>query len=466
MSTTASYGRSRSGDRFYNPPAIRRQLQSQQQQPQQQQLLVQKHNQQQVEREKEEIRREKQQHYYHHHYQNQHHQHQNQNQQQNRRPKPAVKVKSLTSAADSSENRPESDDCASTTATTTPADSMSSPSTLAVSNLTNLDRFLGYTTPLVPAQYFSKTSMKGWRTQEDGYRPYFVLGDLWESFKEWSAYGAGVPLLLNGSDSVVQYYVPYLSGIQLYINSSKPSSIIRKSGDESDESSSETSSAGSSDCETERRASCSGVWRQQHLVESALQGMNGLSVRNNAFNGSSSDEGEYTSSAGALIFEYFEHEPPFNREPLADKISLLASRFSELKTYRSCDLSPSSWISVAWYPIYRIPTGPTLQNLDSCFLTFHSLATPVLGALSECQYQYGSCRREVPNGFDHRALKLSLPVFGMASYKFRISIWDHNGVDESPRASALLRAADEWLRLLNVNHPDYRFFVSHNYNWR
>lgn len=43
-----------------------------------------------------------------------------------------------------------------------------------------------------------------------------MLGDLWEAFKEWSAYGAGVPLLLNNTDGVVQYYVPYLSGIQLY----------------------------------------------------------------------------------------------------------------------------------------------------------------------------------------------------------------------------------------------------------
>lgn len=65
--------------------------------------------------------------------------------------------------------------------------------------------------------------MKGWITQEDEFRHCFVLGDLWESFKEWSAYGAGVPLLLNGSVSVVQYYVPYLSGIQLYIDPSKPS---------------------------------------------------------------------------------------------------------------------------------------------------------------------------------------------------------------------------------------------------
>ena len=31
------------------------------------------------------------------------------------------------------------------------------------------------------------------------------------------------------------------------------------------------------------------------------------------------------------------------------------------------------------YPIYRIPTGPTLKDLDACFLTYHSLYTPVGG---------------------------------------------------------------------------------------
>ena len=51
--------------------------------------------------------------------------------------------------------------------------------------------------------------------------PYFCLGDLWEAFNEWSFYGAGVPLLLNGSDSVIQYYVPYLSAIQLYADPSR-----------------------------------------------------------------------------------------------------------------------------------------------------------------------------------------------------------------------------------------------------
>jgi len=31
------------------------------------------------------------------------------------------------------------------------------------------------------------------------------------------------------------------------------------------------------------------------------------------------------------------------------------------------------------YPIYRIPTGPTLKDLDACFLTFHSLYTSLGG---------------------------------------------------------------------------------------
>lgn len=69
-------------------------------------------------------------------------------------------------------------------------------------------------------------TINGWRSQDE-YQPYFVLGDLWEAFKEWSAYGAGVPLILNDTDSVVQYYVPYLSGIQLYMDPLKSSAKSR-----------------------------------------------------------------------------------------------------------------------------------------------------------------------------------------------------------------------------------------------
>lgn len=68
---------------------------------------------------------------------------------------------------------------------------------------------------------------RGFRNTEVDSHTFFYLEDLWESFTEWSAYGRGVPLLLNGRDPIQQYYVPYLSGIQLYINPSKASTRIR-----------------------------------------------------------------------------------------------------------------------------------------------------------------------------------------------------------------------------------------------
>ncbi|KAJ4825357.1 hypothetical protein Tsubulata_046196 [Turnera subulata] len=325
---------------------------------------------------------------------------------------------------------------------------------------TNLDRFLDYTTPLVPAQFLPKTSHRDWRTREPEYHPYFVLGDLWESFKEWSAYGAGVPLLLNGSESVVQYYVPYLSGIQLYIDPSKPSPRQRRPGEESDaESSRETSSDGSSDYGAERAAGSG--FRMASMRDANVQSMNRLSLRNKPSKGSSSDECEISNPPCQLIFEYMEHASPFTRQPLADQISVLASQFPKLKTYRSCDLSPSSWVSVAWYPIYRIPMGPTLQNLDACFLTFHSLSSPSQSPNSNSR---GSGIGEAH--FRDMPFKLPLPPFGLASYKFKVAFWNPNGIHECQKVNSLQRAADNWLRLLQVNHPDYRFFVSHNTNGR
>lgn len=50
--------------------------------------------------------------------------------------------------------------------------------------------------------------------------------------------------------------------------------------------------------------------------------------------------------------------------------------------------------------------------------------------------------------------KISLPVFGLASYKFKLSLWTDNG----QLVSSLLQDADNWLSRLLVNHPDFRFF--------
>ncbi|XP_041011886.1 uncharacterized protein LOC121255578 [Juglans microcarpa x Juglans regia] len=326
---------------------------------------------------------------------------------------------------------------------------------VVVPQLSNLERFLQAITPSVPAQYLSKRTMRGFRTCDVEFRPYFVLGDLWESFREWSAYGAGVPLILNDSDCVVQYYVPYLSGIQIYGKPTKSSTKSRRPGEHSDCESRDSSSDGCSDCEPERGLKYVREQRSHHHLSSEIAlRMDRLFLRDQHTElqeDFSSDEGESVNSQGSLLFEYFERDLPSSREPLADKVSDLACRFPELKTLRSCDLS-SSWISVAWYPIYRIPTGPTLKDLDACFLTYHSLHTPVEGAPGG-QAPMVTYPSEVDG-----ASKMTLPVFGLASYKFKGSLWTPNGGFERQLANSLLQAADNWLRQLQVNHPDFLFF--------
>ena len=63
--------------------------------------------------------------------------------------------------------------------------------------------------------------------------------------------------------------------------------------------------------------------------------------------GFSSDDNEAGNSHGHLLFEFLERNSPHGREPLADKILDLAKQYSDLKTLRSCDLLPFSWMSVA-----------------------------------------------------------------------------------------------------------------------
>ncbi|XP_051209831.1 uncharacterized protein [Lolium perenne] len=289
----------------------------------------------------------------------------------------------------------------------------------------NLERFVAAVTLSVPARRRSKGGGGGWRGfGADGQREklYFALGDLWEAYKEWSAYGAGVPLLLDGCDGVVQYYVPYLSAIQLYgdpavLHSS--SHNARHMMDDSDGDCHDSSSDGSSDYEHVR---------VKHLSQE----------------GFSSDDGESLDNHGRLLFQYLEFDSPFCREPLSDKISSLSDRFPGLRTLRSCDLSPRSWMSIAWYPIYRIPTGPTLKDLDACFLTFHQL--------SNCpQGDHLWAHDSMPN--------IPLPVFGLASYKFSNSVWSSTDGDWQ-LASCLRQAAADWLRDSRASHPDYQFFVS------
>ncbi|XP_011082436.1 uncharacterized protein LOC105165206 [Sesamum indicum] len=156
--------------------------------------------------------------------------------------------------------------------------------------------------------------------------------------------------------------------MQLYVDPSKPSSELRGPHEEGDAELHRLPSIfGIIDPEADRRA--------KSVSDLNIQRLNMLSPGEKFVKGSSGSEADIANSPGRTLFQFLEHEQPHNCRPLTDKISALPSQYPELRKCRSCDLLPSSWICVAWYPIYRIPIGPTLRDLDACFLTFHSLST-------------------------------------------------------------------------------------------
>ncbi|CAI9269512.1 unnamed protein product [Lactuca saligna] len=197
----------------------------------------------------------------------------------------------------------------------------------ATSSLCNLERFLETVTPSVPVQHLSKRTMRGWRISDVEYQPYFVLGDLWESFKEWSAYGAGVPLILNEANCVIQYYVPYLSGIQIYVDPLKSSINSKQLTEDIDDNSfTDSSSDGSSDYEQEKGSLhyLREKSNNHHPKNDILHRIDHLSMNdeNNVVQEDfSSDDSDSATTQSCLIFEYMEHSQPLGREPLCDKIS-------------------------------------------------------------------------------------------------------------------------------------------------
>ncbi|KAH7447937.1 hypothetical protein KP509_01G128500 [Ceratopteris richardii] len=332
----------------------------------------------------------------------------------------------------------------------------------------NLDHFLDSTCPSVRAHHLPKSCQREncRKRQKPGTvdsLPYFILGDLWDFLDEWSAYGAGVPITLKGHTTVVQYYVPYLSALQIYTRSTKRQNTECREIDlavpdcihckcwESDQVGGMTSGAC---CQCNNFEQISKLDLSHNIDDEHCRSSESSNI-------------SWTKDWHQhLRFEYFESSPPFSRVPISEKISELAAGFPELKTLRSVDLLPASWMSIAWYPIYRIPTGPTLKELEACFLTFHNLSTSLLdGELSgivKPSSRPMACANSSSTEVQHEYPTIHLEAFGLAHYKLRGSIWTSVGNLERKHAASLYRCAEAWLQKLKVGHPDFDFFTSHN----
>uniref|UniRef100_A0A1J3JGD7 DUF789 domain-containing protein n=1 Tax=Noccaea caerulescens TaxID=107243 RepID=A0A1J3JGD7_NOCCA len=298
----------------------------------------------------------------------------------------------------------------------------------------NLDRFLHCTTPVVPPQSLPKTEIRTlnrlWHPWEREKVEFFRLSDLWDCYDEWSAYGASVPIHITNGESLVQYYVPYLSAIQIFTSHSSLIQLREESEDGESEGRYTFSDSGSDESVSEEGGG---------LENSGILHPN--------------------DRLGYLYLQYFERSAPYTRVPLMDKINELAQRYPGLMSLRSVDLSPASWMSVAWYPIYHIPMGRTIKDLSTCFLTYHTLSSSFQDM--EPEENGGDKERMRKEGED-----ITLLPFGMATYKMQGNVWLSDDHDDQERLVSLYSVADSWLKQLRVQHHDFNYFCSMSMNHR
>lgn len=272
--------------------------------------------------------------------------------------------------------------------------------------LSNIEAFVASATPVFVVRGDPTASSS---QSSSGY----ALSELFAAFDEPSAFGAEVPLRLHNTQDVSQYYVPFLSGVQLY---------VRESDD--------------------------------------------------------ADGGE------RLAFEFFETSSPYSRPSMSETTRAITDAHPELAHMRSDALAPSSWMSVAWYPIYRIPQGTMLHDVQGSFLTYHALydgalrdgdvACPLPPAMSDAQERLIEERvtrakeaAAIESGGgggvddDDDATGISTRVlrpFGLSVYKMQGDVWAANE-RATKWMESLMDGAFTWLRFRKIIHADYEFFA-------
>ncbi|KAJ0236301.1 Uncharacterized protein HA466_0256290 [Hirschfeldia incana] len=268
----------------------------------------------------------------------------------------------------------------------------------------NYQSFLARTSPLVPVCYHpqpsgasSSSTVASGAEAKDVRRPHIVLRDIWSAYEELSCYGTEVPLSLEGIDEqVTSYYAPSLSAMQIF--TIKP--FAHEGGSSS--------------------------W--------------------------SSSIGTYDRS-GYLYFQYNELEKPHERHPLTSKIVQLAEQRSGLLSLTSSDLSPDSWLSIAWYPIYQIPSVRRMKKeLSAAFLTYHKLKPDFPETFVE------DGKKVQGHGNSRENEEVAFPPFGAMTYKAVGNVWNKPGTSDHFDRDRHEKAASSWVENHRFTHSDHQFF--------
>ncbi|CAH8363419.1 unnamed protein product [Eruca vesicaria subsp. sativa] len=156
-------------------------------------------------------------------------------------------------------------------------------------------------------------------------------------------------------------------------------------------------------------------------------------------------------SSGYLYFQYNELVLPHKRHPLTQKIEQLAEEHSGLNSLTSSDLSPDSWFSVAWYPIYPIPSVKGMKKeLSAAFLTYHKLKPDFPEIFVEDDKK--------GKGSGKSSEVVVFPPFGAMTYKAVGNVWKMPGTSDHEDRKKYEEAASSWVEKLSFTHSDYNFF--------
>ncbi|KAI4374439.1 hypothetical protein MLD38_012433 [Melastoma candidum] len=305
----------------------------------------------------------------------------------------------------------------------------------------NLQRLLDSFTPVLPSQSHGYDINQMWQPIGKETIRSFAFKDLWDSYSEPSAFGARTKVVTSHGEVLNQYYVPYLSALQIYANKALCSP---RDGSE-----------GSNGLELE-----SDLWSDDGHSDRLSRSMSDNSSKGCCDSISEDSSLDHPvsrpESLGSVYLEYFEACSPHWRIPLADKIGVLAKDYPALMTLRSSDVSPASWMAVAWYPIYHIPKSSN-KDLCACFLTYHTLSSSFLDDGDEGDGD-SLLLAEDSSKKEHAPDAIHLRPFGLSTYKMQGDLWVKLDTDEHLKFMEMTDAARSWVKQLGVYHHDLNFF--------
>ncbi|KAK8617510.1 hypothetical protein V6N13_080422 [Hibiscus sabdariffa] len=296
-----------------------------------------------------------------------------------------------------------------------------SPWDFPTPNHSNLQCFLKCITPTVKKR-IKTCKGEAKKDMKEG----FKLSELWRCFSEWSAYGVAVPILLDDGGRVIQYYSPSLSALQLYTTEPFPSDQINHN------------------------------FRGRNKKNKTASNKNSSCLGSNATTRDDDDSCHKmtTDQCGYLYYQYNETASPYDRVPFNEKISELSKQYSGLVHLHSKDLSPYSWMAIAWYPVYQVPGATNVKELSACFLTYHPLSSLSLGSeniMLESEKVDGK-RSDMPARED-----ICLPPFAMISYRMFGTLWISTDTSDFDVVLCQRNAASYWLKQVQFHHHDFNF---------